>query len=1090
MTASTLVVMLAIALAAVLAATPSPAPQPTPTPAPPPVIEGSIRGPAGVAVRQALVVAREVASIWGSGAPPVTTRTDQEGRFRILLTSSAPVDLRVQAEGLAPKVVSRVFPGKRLEIILDKGRLLQGVVRDGTSGKPIAGARVESFTGFRESTLDQPEGLRQAVTDAGGRFKLEGLGAGPVTVAASRPGYGRIQRAGVLAGTPLELLLQPGASILGLVRGSDGKGVSAAFVQAEGEASLPPPEITGADGRFELVGVKPGTYRVWAHRPGLGTSLIEEATLEGEADTRITLQIDPAPSLEGRLVAPAGKPLAGKLWVMELDGSRTDQVSNVLKAESAADGRFRLRDLPPGSHALAVSANGFTPRRIEVTLPAGRAETVDLGDIELERGLTIRGHVVDKAGSAVASAKIVGWRMDIKGIVPEAISDADGSFVLPGLQPGGYSINVAAAGYGGLKRAVEAGAENVVLALQPAGTITGQVVDERGTAVEAFRVSAQLQREATVDFFGFHSQEFEGSGGRFTFEDVAEGAYRVEASAQGKQSGFVKDVAVKPGATIDAGRIRLETGGVITGVVVDTRGAPVAGATVVPKGTGLQRDAEASSGLDGSFEIQAIPSGVLEVFASHPDFAAGKSEPLTVDPDQGPATTRIVLSAGGRIEGHVRRRHGAGLSGRVNIYSDGLGQGRYSFGQGIPISAIDGSFVVEHAPVGRTTVEAEIGDLGSSTSRSKQVTVAAGESTTVELTFSDVLVSGRVTRSGEPVPSVRVRLGNSGWSSDTGPLAPRPGPKHGVAVTDADGSYELIVDVPGNATVRVESIDYRTNLLQRGVEIQDSDTFALDLVLAGAPVSGTVVDQDTGDSIELAYVAAHPRKAPDEGVIGLETGPDGRFAMEVAPGEYKLVAQSQNHAQGSVDLSVDPAGVADVRIALSRGKRIEGKIVDGAGRGVGGAQLRGTSGDPSETATPGGFAGSESDGSFSMKGLLDRPYDLFGGTLLDGFVFAAQVPAGQTDVALTLRPWSLLRVTVKGSNGLPVEHAYVRVTLIAGHFISGGPSSVTGLDGTTELKAPQGPIGVTANQGQAKASAEVDVSTERVATLEIALPGP
>jgi hypothetical protein len=69
------------------------------------------------------------------------------------------------------------------------------------------------------------------------------------------------------------------------------------------------------------------------------------------------------------------------------------------------DGRFTIADLEPGTWDIMIVGPGFGRRLI-----AGRelraGETVDLGEITVDRGHTMTGHVRDANGSPVARAKV------------------------------------------------------------------------------------------------------------------------------------------------------------------------------------------------------------------------------------------------------------------------------------------------------------------------------------------------------------------------------------------------------------------------------------------------------------------------------------------------------------------------------------------------------------------------------------------------------------------------------------------------------------------------------------------------------------
>src|SRR5262245_40782206 len=116
--------MLAV-LIALLAADPTPAPKPRPTPAP--VLEGRVQGPDGKPLADALVVARPRTAAWSD--PPLSTRTDAAGSFRLPLKTAATHDVWAHAPDLAVTKREDVRPGASLVFRLESGGAIEGVVR-------------------------------------------------------------------------------------------------------------------------------------------------------------------------------------------------------------------------------------------------------------------------------------------------------------------------------------------------------------------------------------------------------------------------------------------------------------------------------------------------------------------------------------------------------------------------------------------------------------------------------------------------------------------------------------------------------------------------------------------------------------------------------------------------------------------------------------------------------------------------------------------------------------------------------------------------------------------------------------------------
>src|SRR5262245_7733586 len=108
----------------------------------PAIFEGVVRGPGGKPVAKAAV------QVWAQakpGADPVTVsgETDAAGRFRLQLEGPAPYRVRVEAAGLAHEILTDVKPGP-LAVTLVRGVVLEGTVKDGSTGEPVAGVEVRA----------------------------------------------------------------------------------------------------------------------------------------------------------------------------------------------------------------------------------------------------------------------------------------------------------------------------------------------------------------------------------------------------------------------------------------------------------------------------------------------------------------------------------------------------------------------------------------------------------------------------------------------------------------------------------------------------------------------------------------------------------------------------------------------------------------------------------------------------------------------------------------------------------------------------------------------------------------------------------
>jgi len=226
--------------------------------------------------------------------------------------------------------------------------------------------------------------------------------------------------------------------------------------------------VTGADGGFRLGPLPAGALQLRAAtRPATNAFNVRSFPLTvgsmeinvpagGAADC--TLAVAPPAVQRGRIVDPAGRPLAG--WLLAAVPDDTDDLvqrgGRARYGVSDADGRFAVdgvdRSSPPLLLAYApgqTDAQGLLPVAAK-HLAAGEREPVITADPRAADALLLRGAVVDGAGAPLPGAR-VGW-------VPEGLlwprqcsSRGDGSFAL-GLAAGAGTLVVEHPEYGKVLR--------------------------------------------------------------------------------------------------------------------------------------------------------------------------------------------------------------------------------------------------------------------------------------------------------------------------------------------------------------------------------------------------------------------------------------------------------------------------------------------------------------------------------------------------------------------------------------------------------------------------------------------------------------
>jgi protocatechuate 3,4-dioxygenase beta subunit len=1052
------------------------APAATPSPAPPPALTGVVLAPDGKPLEKALVlVGRGI-----SGETLLQARTAADGRFRIEVPDSRPRMLRVEAAGVPPFDLAAARPGPPLTVRLARGGILEGRVSDGR-GRPIRGASVSVAEERPALALERGAPLREVSTDATGGFRVEGLPPGGLVVSAAARGFSRATLRAPASGRRAEMVLVPGSSIAGVVSDPAGRPVAGASLRLEHETLPSPPARATSDarGRFEFAGLQaPGPFRLLALAAGLSPVMKVGLTLERQAETRADLVVPLGARVKGRLVDEAGLPLAARVAVVELLGVVPWQ--DVVQADAASDGRFTFDRLPEGAHVLVATGRGRAPARIPIEV-AGTDE-VDLGDLVIETGLLLRGRVHDERGRGLAGAHVRVFQSVQGPPRPiEAETNDDGSFLLSGLSQGRTGLWIQASGFARVTMAAEAGREDVDVTLAAAGSIAGSVVDEADRPVGSFQVTG----ERTDDPIGIHEDVSTGDG-RFRIEDVAPGRWVVQIGAPERSRSTPSAVTVEAERVTDVGKVRLTAGLVLRGTVSDATGAPVAGASIVIQSAAgyearrmgdpeapIPLPAASQTGTDGSFEARGLSPGSYRAIASHPDFVTGDSAPVELEAGRPSQEARVVLGRGGRLEGVVRRRAGPLAGARIDVAPIG----GYASTRVSTMTDADGAFVFERVRPGDAylllTLPAP--DPRSRSSVTSSVSVREGETTRADLELREVVVRGRTLRGGEPVEGVQVRLSPRASGSGT------PGLLLVQQVRSrADGSFELVAAEPGSygLVVREGSRQPEPTL----VEVPDAETFTLDVELGprGVPLSGTVVEAETGAAIADAGVRASPRPPLLEGARGGQgrSGEDGRFSLDVDPGRYWLSADSrQRRTARPMEIEVGESGLSGVRLALDRGRLLRGRVVDSRGVGVGGLELLGES----------YHARTQADGSFELSA-PEGPFTLCVPSLDGRFAIRAVDPADE-DIELRLQRGGHVALLVRDVAGQPAVGVHV-----AFGGLDGAPLDCPDLGPTTdssgrhELAVPAGTVTLQAwARDGTTATAEVTVPEGTTVPLEMRL---
>jgi protocatechuate 3,4-dioxygenase beta subunit len=413
--------------------------------------------------------------------------------------------------------------------------------------------------------------------------------------------------------------------------------------------------------------------------------------------------------IAGTVSDPSGAPLAG----VSVDVYTTVYGVFVASTSTDASGRYTVPGVPAGAYAMLFGSSNaelvYRWYNDEQSLFWADAVAVTAGattggiDTTLGPPGTISGRVTDPAGNPLS---------DVAAMAPggTAVTDADGRYTITGLAAGDYVVqfgdadpadgrNLVPTDYSQVtgtvpyvvKVHVTAGGTTTGIdaEMEFGGSISGTVTDTAGNPLAGVGVGLDgLGENATTD-----------AAGHYTLTNLEPGIYPVwfqpPAGADYLHQNFggtpvpraagdslpyptsgYTPVEVDAGATTTGIDGELETGGVISGTVIDEAGRPLAGISVniatPASGPAFEWPVEAGAvktEADGTYRIDRLAAGTYRVSFS----GDGYDGQLYGDTQDYDAATPVAVPASTTITGiDARMRISGEITGTVSGLQGGL----------------------------------------------------------------------------------------------------------------------------------------------------------------------------------------------------------------------------------------------------------------------------------------------------------------------------------------------------------------------------------------------------------------------------------
>ncbi len=352
-----------------------------------------------------------------------------------------------------------------------------------------------------------------------------------------------------------------------------------------------------------------------------------------DANTHLLISLEKELLLRGRVVDQFDKPVRRAEIGLKCTESLSISTPNPW---TDGDGAFEIRygssfaGPKAGSKECEVVAShpaAARPATAAIELPT-EVEIVLRLDIAEKETARVWGVVSDPEGRPLAGAKVLLFRGTSYAEVAGVKTDTDGTYRLPPVSPGRYSLAATSGADPGTRKTLtlEASKEyRVDFVVDPGESVKGRVLSPLGNPIAEARIECSSSFHESGAGGQFGTTTWTGEDGLFTIDALKRDyLYRITVAHPDYQP-FQTELGFPYPAFIE---IVLEEGITLGGVVSDSRGMPLSRGTLsVVLGGNVVRSISLE-GSSGAFELRGLPAGTLEVHVGLPD---GRTLTGTVD---------------------------------------------------------------------------------------------------------------------------------------------------------------------------------------------------------------------------------------------------------------------------------------------------------------------------------------------------------------------------------------------------------------------------------------------------------------------------
>jgi hypothetical protein len=578
-----------------------------------------------------------------SGATKAFTIAAQGGGFSLEVDpGSYHLSARRGAEAGAQGAPIPIAAGRTVRgVVLQLGSAsaIAGMVFAQSSGRPISGAAV-ALTASGSANM-----AGAAVSDAAGSFSIGGLAPGSYDAAVHADGFSDQLRRGVTVAAaqtfPLQVGLTGTGAVGGLVTDSAGRGLAGAVVRiapslGPGAGAVQSEAVAGADGRYRLDGLAPGTVRLAASRDESSFGPARSVEVVEGQESPLDFALADNGWLTGHVQLKSGAPPGDGITVRavqqgDMGSFRDGAVLGSVPVD--AGGAYRL-SLPPGHYRVATSGpNAQRQQPSLATVTANQPAQLDLLLDDTAPGTS--GSVLEPGGAPSASARVVLLSAQRQPL-GMAVTDADGRFTVSQFR--GAPPATVRARNGGRIGEVPVAQGDVAVQLQASATLHGMLASG-GSPPSSFTVAVTPSDALGALWDPGSARSLEFTGDRFDLYDQPGVDVTVVVRTVDGRSGS-HAMSLRPGQEASA-TVALQDSAAISGRVLRTDGKqPVAGAILLLDGSA--RPGGSFTGSDGRFKVGSLAAGSHSLSVRAGQFAA-PAQGFTLNPGQAFDLGDIVL---------------------------------------------------------------------------------------------------------------------------------------------------------------------------------------------------------------------------------------------------------------------------------------------------------------------------------------------------------------------------------------------------------------------------------------------------------------